>query len=42
MKWKEKLLVTVKRLHSKPISGACSDFLIQEQNILRLVIMIGL
>lgn len=34
MKWKEKLLVTVKRLHLTPVDGAYVDLLIQEQNIL--------
>ena len=34
MKWKEKLLVTVKRLHLTPVDGAYVDLLIHEKNIL--------
>jgi hypothetical protein len=35
MIWKDKLKVTVKRLHSKRITGAYIDLLIEEKNILR-------
>lgn len=40
MIWKNKIKVTVKRLHNPEarIDGAYVDLLIQEQNILRLVL----